>query len=124
MLVTEAHEHTSSRTGLPTGKLLAILHTGGENIHRTSPYMQVMEPFLFPSSFGPEIIGTDARGIARNVVVKVACILHCHWPQRGVCSFRPANCSMKHHGAGNGHDGLDGTFSFSILVVGSNSSKL
>ena len=51
-------------------------------------------------------------------------MLDCHGPEGWVSSVRPVDGSMQHHSPGYGHDSADGSLSFSVVVVGTNSSKL
>jgi hypothetical protein len=52
----------------------------------------------------------------RNIVYAYS-----HRPQSWIRDIRPVNRGMQHHGPCNCHDGLDGSFGISVLVVASRS---
>ena len=45
-------------------------------------------------------------------------------PERSIGNVGPVNGGMEHHGSRNGHDGLDGPFGDTIVMVGADSSIL
>ena len=119
-----AHVNSPFRSGLPVRNLLSICYSLIEDIDRAAPDMEVMEPLVLPTSPGEDISRTQSCGRIGDVVVEIDSILNCHWPQRGFCLVRPIDGSMEHHGMCNLHDGPDASFCHTIVMMGTNSSKL
>ena len=119
-----AHVNSSLRSGLPVRNLLSICYSLVKNINRAASDMKVMKPLVLPMSPGEDISRTQSCGRIGDVVVKIDSILSCHWPQRGFCLVRPMNSCMEHHSLSYFHDGSDASFCHTIVMMGTNSSKL
>jgi hypothetical protein len=86
--------------------------------------MEMLKIRLGPPGLGKQIMGTDSSSGIGHEVVETNSMVHCKGPQGGISDIRPMDGSMKEHGPGNGHYGLDRPFCNSIVMVGANSSEL
>ena len=124
MTVADTNIDSAVRARLPPWKLLSILNSLIQNIGWASKHMDIMEFLQGPAGSCEDVARGQASAWIRNAVEEVFCMLDCHGPQRWVGCVGPVDSSMQHHSPGYGHDGSDGSLSFSIVVVGTNSSKL
>ena len=51
-------------------------------------------------------------------------MVDCHWPQLSIRDIGPTKRCMKHHRVRHRHDGLNGLFGQSIVVMSSHASEL
>jgi hypothetical protein len=123
MVLAEADVGMARGARLPAGKLLSVLHSLVENIDRASPDMAVLKLRMRPASLGEEIVWWETSGWIRHVVEQMDGMLDCKGPEFGIGNIGPVDCSMKEHGASDRHHSLNGTFSNTIVMVGSNASE-
>ena len=124
MLRGETNKHTLTGAGVPTWYLLSISNLGLQGIGRTAPDMGILELATGPGGTRHEINGGKTSLWIWCVIVQPDGIGDCHGPQcRGV-HFAPADSSMKHGSASHRHDSLDGPLSNTVLMMGTNTSKV
>ena len=119
-----AHVNHPFRSGLPARNLLSICYSLVKNINRAAPDMEVMEPLVLPMSPGENIKRTQSCGRIGGVIIEIDSILNCYRPKRRFCLVRPMNGSIEHHCSFYFHDYPNASFCYTIVMMGTNSSKL
>ena len=122
-LQAKAHKHALMGVGLTSGEFLSIGNRLFQYVSRRAPNMAVMEAMLWPTHFGEKIRRTNPCVCAWHAIIKESSMVDGHGPQTGVGNVRPMNTRMEHCGASHRHYSLYGSFSDSILVMGTYTSE-
>ena len=124
MLRGEANKHTLAGAGVPAWNLLAIGNLRLQGIGRTTPNMSILEFAAGPGGARHEVNGSKTALWIWSVVVQPDGIGDCHGPKSRGMHFAPADGSMKHGSASHRHDCLNGPLGNTVLMMGTNTSKV
>jgi hypothetical protein len=103
---TEANEDSTTRSRLPTGKLLTLLKLRVKDEDRTTPYMEIAKFMAWNCSTG-ENVGRGNAMLVWKMIVDMSSIVHCHWPQRAIDSLFPSHRGMEEHSSRHIGDSQD-----------------
>ena len=78
---------------------------------------------MWPSTLRENIGRRDASLNAGHMVPDVDRMGYSEGPERGISNFGPVNGRMEHHRTGDAHDGLNGPFGMTVMVVCTNTSE-
>jgi hypothetical protein len=85
--------------------------------------MEVDELLAGNTGASDDINGSNTGEAIGAVVVDEYGVIHRHGPMREGLNFWPMEVSVKKHGASHHHDGLDGAFGDTVLVMSTNAGK-
>jgi hypothetical protein len=123
MSVAEPNKDVAVGSWSPSGQLVAICDTFVESIRGTKERVHIGEALAGVLCASEEVMRAQTSGGIRHCVVERDSMAYSKGPQLGVGSFGPMNGRVKEHSTGPTHDGLDGTFSYPVVVVCTCASK-
>jgi hypothetical protein len=120
----ETNKHTQPGTCLPLGDALSILESRVQNIHWAAKDMWATKVRMVRTNPSPELVrGETAKAGCWKTIVNPNSIIDGEWPQIQIASIRPMEREVDQICTSKMADGLDGTFSNTILVMSTDTTE-